>query len=107
MTEFQKADLNGDGKISQEEWEIHIKRMREAAEDENNRRDAMRRMSYFSLSGMLLFPFSVIITEYFGLSRASDLLAQMSNIYYISIAAIVGAYFGFSKPAAKKEKDDA
>jgi len=54
---------------------------------------------------MLLFPFSVIITEYFGLSRASDLLAQMSNIYYISIAAIVGAYFGFSKPAAKKEDD--
>jgi hypothetical protein len=45
---------------------------------------------------MLLFPFSVVVTELMGLVRASDLLAQMSNIYYVSIAAIVASYFGFS-----------
>jgi hypothetical protein len=105
MTDFEKADLNGDGVVSEEEWQIHIEAKRREMEDEDAKRDAQRKMTWFSLAGMLIFPASVVVTEVFGLERAGDLLVQMSNIYYISIAAIVGAYFGFSN-MKKKEKDD-
>ena len=96
MTEFEKMDIDGDGKVTEEEYQLYLDKMRREIDDEDSRRDAMLIMNYLSLSGMLLFPFSVIVTELFGLTRAGDLLAQMSNIYYVSIAAIVASYFGFS-----------
>jgi DNA integrity scanning protein DisA with diadenylate cyclase activity len=49
-----------------------------------------------SLTGMLVFPFGVVLTEYMELPNASNLLSSMSNIYYVSIAAIVAAYYGFT-----------
>ena len=104
MSDLKSADLDGDGVVTAEEHAIYIEKLRREMEDEDARRDAMRTMSWFSLSGMLLFPFSVVATESLGLVRASDLLAQMSNIYYVSIAAIVASYFGFS---SMKKKDDA
>jgi hypothetical protein len=91
-----KADLNNDGVIDEKEYEIYLERLRREMEDEDAKRDSQRQMAWFSLSGMLLFPFSVVATESFGLSQASNLLSTMSNIYYVSIAAIVASYFGFS-----------
>lgn len=96
MTEFEKMDIDGDGKVTEEEYKLYLDKLKREIDDEDSRRDAMRLMTYLSLSGMLLFPFSVVATELMGLVRASDLLAQMSNIYYVSIAAIVASYFGFS-----------
>ena len=96
MSDLGSADLDGDGIVTAQEHEIYIEKLRREMEDEDARRDAMRTMSWFSLSGMLLFPFSVVATESFGLSQASNLLSTMSNIYYVSIAAIVASYFGFS-----------
>ena len=101
---YESADIDGDGIVTAEEHAIYIEKLRREMEDEDARRDAMRTMSWFSLSGMLLFPFSVVVTELMGLARASDLLAQMSNIYYVSIAAIVASYFGFSSMKKKDEK---
>jgi hypothetical protein len=45
---------------------------------------------------MLVFPFGVVFTEWMQLPQASEMLASMSNIYYVSIAAIVAAYYGFT-----------
>jgi hypothetical protein len=104
MSDLGKADLDGDGIVTEAEHEIYIEKLRREMEDEDSRRDAMLIMTYLSLSGMLLFPFSVIITEFFGLTRAGDLLAQMSNIYYVSIAAIVASYFGFSSVKKGEKK---
>ena len=64
--------------------------------DADAKRDAQRRMASFSLTGMLVFPFGVIFTEWMELPQASIMLASMSNIYYVSIAAIVAAYYGFT-----------
>lgn len=89
-------DLNGNGVIDEEEREIMLEDRRRKMEDADAKRDSQRKMAWFSLAGILLFPLGVVIAEYFGLREASKLLASMSDIYYISIAAIVGAYFGFT-----------
>ena len=98
-----KYDLNDNGKIDPEEREMLLEDRR-IAQDERRRevsdadakRDAQRRMAWFSLTGMLLFPFGVVFTEWMELPRASEMLSSMSNIYYVSIAAIVAAYYGFT-----------
>ncbi len=98
-----KYDLNDNGKIDPEEREM-LMEDRRIAQDERRRevsdadakRDAQRRMAWFSLTGMLLFPFGVVFTEWMELPRASEMLSSMSNIYYVSIAAIVAAYYGFT-----------
>ena len=92
----QKYDLNDNGKIDPEEREIMLEDRRRIMIDADAKRDAQRRMAWFSLTGMLLFPFGVIFTEWMQLPQASVMLASMSNIYYVSIAAIVAAYYGFT-----------
>ena len=96
MTEMQQYDLNGNGKLDPEERAIMIEDRRRKMEDADAKRDAQRKMAWFSLTGMLVFPFGVVFTEYMDLPQASTLLSSMSNIYYVSIAAIVGAYYGFT-----------
>ena len=96
MTEMEQYDLNGNGKLDPEEKAIMIEDRRRKMEDADAKRDAQRKMAWFSLTGMLVFPFGVVFTEYMDLPQASTLLSSMSNIYYVSIAAIVGAYYGFT-----------
>ena len=91
-----KYDLNDNGKIDPEEREIMLEDRRMIMMDADAKRDAQRRMAWFSLTGMLLFPFGVVFTEWMELPQASEMLSSMSNIYYVSIAAIVAAYYGFT-----------
>ena len=92
----QNYDMNGNGVIDPEEREIMLEDRRREMDDADAKRDAQRRITYLSASGILLFPFSVVATEALGLSGASTLLADMSTIYYGSISVIIAAYFGFS-----------
>ena len=92
----QNYDLNDNGKIDPEEREIKLEDRKRIMIDADAKRDAQRRMAWFSLTGMLVFPFGVVFTEWMELPRASEMLSSMSNIYYISIAAIVAAYYGFT-----------
>ena len=98
----QKYDLNDNGKIDPDEREIMLDDRRRQVLDADAKRDAQRRMAWFSLTGMLLFPFGVVFTEWAELPRASEMLSSMSNIYYVSIAAIVAAYYGFTNMSKKE-----
>ena len=89
-------DFNDNGKIDPEERQIMLEDRRRIMMDADAKRDAQRRMAWFSLTGMLLFPFGVVFTEWMELPRASEMLSSMSNIYYVSIAAIVASYYGFT-----------
>lgn len=93
---MEEYDLNGNGKLDPEEKAIMIEDRRRKMEDADAKRDAQRKMAWFSLTGMLVFPFGVVFTEWMQLPNASNLLSSMSNIYYVSIAAIVAAYYGFT-----------
>jgi|TARA_R100000353_G_scaffold167900_1_gene130189 hypothetical protein len=97
-----KYDLNDNGKIDPEEREIMLEDRRRIMIDADAKRDAQRRMAWFSLTGMLVFPFGVVFTEWMELPRASEMLSSMSNIYYVSIAAIVAAYYGFTNMGSNK-----
>ena len=95
-------DFNDNGKIDPEERQIMLEDRRRIMMDADAKRDAQRRMAWFSLTGMLLFPFGVVFTEWMELPRGSEMLSSMSNIYYVSIAAIVAAYYGFTNMGSKE-----
>jgi hypothetical protein len=98
-----KRDLNGDGHISQEEYEMNMEFRRKELEDADARRDAMRQMAWFSLFGMLLYPFAVVIANWIGLDQASKILGDMAATYFVSVAAIVMGFFGANAYADKKK----
>jgi hypothetical protein len=94
------ADTNGDGKVSKEEEAMYLEFKRKELEDLDAMRDAQRSMAWFALSGMLLYPFAVVIAVLAGLNQASEILGDMAATYFVAVAGIVAAFFGaqaFSK----------
>tara|TARA_B100000989_G_scaffold141357_1_gene105170 strand:- start:10074 stop:10427 length:354 start_codon:yes stop_codon:yes gene_type:complete len=92
--EIAKLDKNGDGHISKEEYEMEMEFKRKKLEDEDAMRDAQRKMAWFALAGMLLYPFAVVLAMWLGLDQASKILGDMAAVYFVSVAAIVAAFFG-------------
>jgi len=92
--EFHPADTNGDGKVSTEEHKMYMEFKRKKLEDEDAMRDAQRQMTWFALFGMLLYPVAVILAILSGLDSASKILGDMAATYFVSVAAIVMAFFG-------------
>ena len=90
-TKYSKYDLDGDGVISDKELEMDEKMMR--LENEDKKADAQRNMAWFALFGMLLYPFSVVLAEWIGLDNASGILGDMAPTYFVSVAAIVAAFY--------------
>ena len=98
--EFHPADTNGDGKESKAEEAMFLEFKRKELEDMDAMRDAQRSMAWFALSGMLLYPFAVVIAVLAGLNQASEILGDMAATYFVAVAGIVAAFFGaqaFSK----------
>jgi hypothetical protein len=91
---FHPADTNGDGKVTAEEQRMYLEFKRKKLEDEDAMRDAQRQMTWFALFGMLLYPFAVVLAVLCGLDSASKILGDMAATYFVSVAAIVMAFFG-------------
>ena len=91
---FHPADLNGDGKVDAEEKAMELEFRRKMLEDQDAMRDAQRKMAWFALGGMLLYPFSVVLAVWLSLDQAADVLGSMAATYFVSVAAIVAAFFG-------------
>jgi len=88
------ADVNGDGHISAEELEMHLEFKRKALEDQDAQRDAIRKMAWFSLIGLLVYPIGIAVTSVIGLDKAATLIADIAPTYFASIAVLVSAFFG-------------
>jgi hypothetical protein len=95
------ADMNGDGHISKQEMEMHLEFKRKELEDQDAMRDAQRSMAWFALFGMLLYPFAVVAASYFNLDNSATVLGSMAATYFVSVAAIVMAFFGANAYSAK------
>ena len=91
---FHPADTNGDGVVSEEEHKMYMEFKRKKLEDEDAMRDAQRQMTWFALFGMLLYPFAVVLADVINLDGASKILGDMAATYFVSVAAIVMAFFG-------------
>tara|TARA_Y100000389_G_C17466762_1_gene526363 strand:- start:3928 stop:4299 length:372 start_codon:yes stop_codon:yes gene_type:complete len=88
------ADINGDGHISNGELDMHLEFKRKELEDQDAMRDAQRKMAWFALGGMLLYPFAVVMASLAGLDQAQSTLGSMAPTYFVAVAGIVAAFFG-------------
>lgn len=91
---FHPADTNGDGHVSPEEHQMYMEFKRKELEDKDAQRDAIRKMAWFSLFGLLVYPIGIAITSAFGMEKASALIADIAPTYFASIAVLVSAFFG-------------
>lgn len=97
-------DTNGDGHITKEEMEMNLEFKRKELEDKDAQRDAIRKMAWFSLFGLLLYPIGIFFTSLFGLDKAANLIADIAPTYFASIAVLVSAFFGADAIANKSAK---
>ena len=91
---YHPADLNGDGKVDDEEKQMELEFRRKALEDQDAMRDAQRNMTWFALFGLLLYPFAVVTASFVGLDEAQKTLGSMAPTYFVAVAGIVAAFFG-------------
>jgi len=91
---LHEADTNGDGVVSEEEHKMYLEFKRKELDDQDAMRDAQRKMAWFAMFGMLLYPFAVVLADLVGLDQASQILGDMAATYFVSVAAIVAAFFG-------------
>tara|TARA_B100000212_G_scaffold181316_1_gene136502 strand:- start:3986 stop:4282 length:297 start_codon:yes stop_codon:yes gene_type:complete len=63
-------------------------------ENDDQKEDAQRRMAWFALWGMLLYPLAVVMADFIGLENASKILGDMAATYFVSVAAIIAAFYG-------------
>ena len=91
---FHPADTNGDGKVDDDERAMYLEFKRKEFEDKDAQRDAIRKMAWFSLCGLLVYPIGIAITSFAGMETAAQLIADIAPTYFASIAVLVSAFFG-------------
>lgn len=102
MTEMEKYDANKNGKIDAEEWAwIELEDRKRRMEDEDAKRDAQRRMTWFALSGMVLYPAVIVIASLLGFDQAASLVADIAAVYVVAVSGVTAAYFGFNAMTSK------
>ena len=99
---YHPADVNGDNKVDDEEKRLYLEFKRKELEDADAMRDAQRKMTWFALAGMLLYPATVMTTELMDLHQAATILGDMAAVYFVSVAGIVAAFFGAQAWSGKK-----
>ena len=107
-SKYAHLDKDGDGIVSDEEMMmeqkmIELEDMRSDMENEAKKQDAQRNMAWFALFGMLLYPFAIILASVVGLEGASGLLKDIAPTYFVSVAAIVAAFYGKEALTANKK----
>jgi len=95
-SKYNEYDADGDGVVSDEEL-AHVTEIKKLEHDLRKQR-AQRRMATASLVAMGLFTGSMFFVD---IERVKA-LADISNLFYISGAGIVGAYMGASAFMNKK-----
>tara|TARA_R110000751_G_scaffold249001_1_gene348727 strand:+ start:1334 stop:1636 length:303 start_codon:yes stop_codon:yes gene_type:complete len=95
-------DLNGNGKIDDNEYEIMLEDRRRKMEDADAKRDTQRRLTTACALGMLLYPFAIVGASAAGLNDAAGLIADIATVYVVAASGVVAAYFGFNAMEAKK-----
>jgi hypothetical protein len=95
-------DLNNNGKIDLDEKEIMLEDRYRRMEDADAKRDAQRQMTWFALSGMVLYPLAILVASWLGLSDAAMLIADIATVYVVAVSGVTAAYFGFNAMEASK-----
>ena len=99
---YSHMDKNNDNILCDNEIAMALEFKRKELEDADAMRDAQRKMAWFALYGMLLYPAMVVLCVVFGIDQASKTLGDMAPTYFVSVAAIVAAFYGKSALENKK-----
>ena len=91
---YHPADTNGDGVVTAEEQAMYLEFKRKELEDKDAQRDAIRKMAWFALTGLLVYPLGIFAADLFGMETAAKLIADIAPTYFASIAVLVSAFFG-------------
>tara|TARA_R100000278_G_scaffold116763_1_gene96356 strand:+ start:292 stop:612 length:321 start_codon:yes stop_codon:yes gene_type:complete len=97
-SKYDQYDMDGDGIVTDEELE-HAKEIKETERD-LRKSLAQLRMARFTLVGMGVFT-AAMFTPWVSVERIHA-LSEISSLFYISGAGIVGAYMGTTAWIAKK-----
>ncbi|BCV05408.1 MAG: hypothetical protein CM15mV106_230 [uncultured marine virus] len=90
MTTFEDTDTNKNGVIEREEWrQPELEDKRRKMDDEDAKRDSQRKMVWFALSGMVMYPVAVVTCSIAGFDTAAQLLHDIANIYLVSVSALL------------------
>lgn len=106
-SKYSKYDIDGDGVVTDEELDmdrrlLELEDLKSDIENEDKKQDAQRNMAWFALAGMLLYPFAVVLAQWMGLGQAATILGDMAAVYFVSVAAIVAAFYGKEALAARR-----
>ena len=93
---MNEYDFNGNGVIDPEEREIMLEDRRRKMEDADAKREAQRRMTWFALAGMVLYPLAILVASISGASEAAGLIADIATVYVVAVSGVTAAYFGFN-----------
>lgn len=96
---YNFLDADGDGIITDKEMargkEIsefeHKKKM---LENKDKKEDQIRQMAWFALWGMLLYPILILLTSFFDVDDAAQIIGDIAPTYFVAIAGLVAAFFG-------------
>jgi len=107
-SQWEHLDVDGDGIVSDEEIAmerqmIELADLKSDMENEDKKQDAQRNMAWFALFGMLLYPFSVVLAVLLNLTQAAEILGDMAAVYFVSVAAIVAAFYAKEGLTQKKK----
>lgn len=100
-----EADTNGDGYVSSQELAMYLEFKRKELEDQDAQRDAMRKMTWFALWGMLLYPVTIVIASWLDVDDAATIIGNIAPTYFVAISALVAAFFGANAYSASKKND--
>lgn len=103
-SKYAAFDYDGDGIVADEEAARAERIIR--IENEDKKQDAQRNMAWFGLVGMLLYPLLVILSIMIDLDDAATILGDMAPTYFVSVAAIVAAFYGTQAYSSSKRDFD-
>ena len=106
-SKYEEFDVDSDGVVTDEELDmderlLKLQDMKSDMENEDKKADAQRNMAWFALFGMLLYPFAVVLAYLVGLEQAGKVLGDMAATYFVSVAAIVAAFYAKETFTKKK-----
>ena len=73
---------------------LELKKQLVELENEDKRQDTQRKMVWFALFGMLLYPLFIMAADFFTLDTAANLMSTIAPTYFISASLIVMVFFG-------------
>ena len=100
--EMEAWAFNGNGKIAPAERELLLDNKKREIADMDHTRNAQLKMTWVASSGLIFYPLGIVAASIAGYDTAAELIADIANIYIVSVSALVGAYFGFTNMGNRK-----